>query len=129
MKRREDDIISRLRALGRMAGEVDQSIADLGNEAADELTSQEAHSKALHREWQDTFDEMVQSAGKRLDACRAVRDGLAARVVRAEEHTAALLDALRAFCGDYESLPVTDPSLHTAHQHARAAIAKAEGRS
>lgn len=40
-----------------------------------------------------------------------------------------LLDALRAFCGDYESTPTTsDTSLKAAYLHALKVIAKAEGR-
>jgi hypothetical protein len=40
-----------------------------------------------------------------------------------------LLDALRAFCGDYESTPTTsDTSLKAAYLHALEIIAKAEGR-
>lgn len=39
-----------------------------------------------------------------------------------------LLDALRAFCGDYESTPTTsDTGLKAAYLHALAVIAKAEG--
>lgn len=39
-----------------------------------------------------------------------------------------LLDALRAFCGDYESTPFKIPEIHAAYRHALAVIAKAEGR-
>ena len=40
-----------------------------------------------------------------------------------------LLDALRAFCGDYEATPTTnDVSLKAAYRHALDVIAKAEGR-
>ena len=39
-----------------------------------------------------------------------------------------LLDALRAFCGDYESTPLKIPELQAAYLHALTVIAKAEGR-
>lgn len=38
-----------------------------------------------------------------------------------------LLDALRAFCGDYKSLGFPIVALDTAYHHARNVIAKAEG--
>lgn len=42
-------------------------------------------------------------------------------------HASDLLDALRAFCGDYESTPTTgDTSLKAAYLHALEVIAKAE---
>lgn len=40
-----------------------------------------------------------------------------------------LLDALRAFCGDYECTPLQIPELQAAYRHALTIIAKAEGRS
>ncbi len=39
-----------------------------------------------------------------------------------------LLDALRAFCGDYESCPLQILEIHAAYRHALTIIAKAEGR-
>lgn len=50
-------------------------------------------------------------------------------IVRACNSFDALLDALRSFCGDYESTPTTsDTSLKAAYLHALAVIQKAEGR-
>jgi hypothetical protein len=39
-----------------------------------------------------------------------------------------LLDALKAFCGDYESTPLQIPEIQAAYRHALTVIAKAEGR-
>ena len=40
-----------------------------------------------------------------------------------------LLDALRAFCGDYECTPLQIPEIQAAYRHALTVIAKAEGRA
>ncbi len=69
--------------------------------------------------------------------CRAVAEAEILRMPRLEAEANArliaaapeLLDALRAFCGDYESCPLQIPEIHAAYHHALGVIAKAEGRS
>lgn len=86
-------------------------------------TQERAFAPGIVRDWPDVIRQP-----RKLPHGRLVRRDGDPRQWKAERDD--LLDALRAFCGDYEATPTTsDTSLKAAYLHALTVIAKAEGHS
>lgn len=62
--------------------------------------------------------------GREVAVCYASGDAAAEAIATAVNHHVALMDALRAFCGDHEATGFECAGLNAAYRHAHAVLAK-----
>jgi len=104
---------------------VQSSDTQYGLEKLQSLTS--AHDADMKESYMDTI-ATIQNLLMLNGSAQPVTVQLIENEKRLIAAAPELLDALRAFCGDYESLSYYEPitQLKTAYQHALTSIAKAE---